>query len=290
MRQIVVISGKGGTGKTSLTAAFTAFSGPGAVLADCDVDAADMHLITGAMELQSRLFYSGEAAVVDADACIGCGRCQRVCRFDAVRMTDGVATISTSSCEGCGYCSRVCPAGAIRNEEQVSGDLKRSRRADGGVLVHARLHPGAENSGKLVAAVKKEAVSIAVETGAELVIADGSPGIGCPVVSSLSGADYCIAVTEPTVSGLHDLKRVLELIRRFSIPVGCIINKADLNEEMTEQIISFLERNGIEVLGTIGYDRLFTRSMIAGHSIAEERESESFQRLAAIWEKVTTVS
>lgn len=290
MRQIVVISGKGGTGKTSLTAAFTAFSGPEAVLADCDVDAADMHLITGARDEESSLFKSGEAAVVDPDACIGCGRCQQVCRFDAIRMTDGVASIRISSCEGCGYCSRVCPAGAIRNEEQVSGDLKRSRRADGGVLVHARLHPGAENSGKLVAAVKKEAIAIAKKTGAELVIADGSPGIGCPVVSSLSGADYCIAVTEPTVSGLHDLKRVLELVRRFSIPVGCIVNKADLNEDMTEKIGGFLERNGIELLGTIGYDKSFTRSMIAGHSIAGEGSSESVNRLAAIWKKVTSSS
>ncbi len=245
MKEIVVISGKGGTGKTSITASFSCLGGSDIVTADCDVDAADMHLLMKPDFKYEEDFYSGKTAVIDQDKCSICMSCHDVCRFEAVDAIEGKLSVNELNCEGCGYCAVICPASAIKMEEQNVGKCYISGIKTEGQMVHAKLKAGAENSGKLVAKVKNEARRIAEETGKDLIIVDGSPGIGCPVVSSLSGADFTVLVTEPTVSGLHDLKRVYSLVRKFGIKTGCIINKYDLNTDKADEIKAFLSSENI---------------------------------------------
>lgn len=269
MKEIVVISGKGGTGKTSITAAMAMLAGRKAVIADCDVDAADMHLLLGPDFKKGEDFYSGTKAVIDQDKCTGCGECHRVCRFNAINAINGHYSIDRLSCEGCGYCSRVCQDKAIRNEPVKAGRWYVSTIKNSSIMVHARLGTGADNSGKLVARVKKEANGIAKAEGKEFILVDGSPGIGCPVISSLSGSSLAVLVTEPSVSGFHDLKRVVELVKNFRIKAGCIINKQDLNPEMTKQIGQYLEKEKIQLIGSIPYLEDFTKAMTEGKTIIE---------------------
>ncbi|MGM0432870.1 MAG: ATP-binding protein [Spirochaetota bacterium] len=283
MKEIVVISGKGGTGKTSLTAAFAWLEKANLVLADCDVDAADMHLLMSPEVVSSEDFYSGFLAVIDADTCTACGKCHQVCRFTAVFPKHGVFEVDPLSCEGCGYCARVCPVGAITMEEQLVGQCHTAASKTGAPMVHAHLNAGAENSGKLVAKVKRDANSIAQKNGFAYVLVDGSPGVGCPVVSSLSGADLAVVVTEPTASGLHDMRRVLELIQRFSIPAVCIINKADLNQETEEQIRKVLRSEGVEHIASIPYEEAFTQAMLQGKTLSEMGTSDVATLLSQSW-------
>ena len=287
MKEIVVISGKGGTGKTSITASFAWLGGKEVVTADCDVDAADMHLLMDPDFNLTSDFMSGELAVIDRARCTGCGKCAKVCRFDAIDIGDGQFTVDPVSCEGCAYCSRACPEGAIRMELQKAGEVYISRVKTDGTMVHARLGINAENSGRLVARVKNEAKRIAEETNRDIILVDGSPGIGCPVVSSLSGADYVVFVTEPTLSGLHDLKRINELRNTFDIPAGCIINKSDLNPEITERLHDYLHQEEIEVIGTIPYDECFTSAMLEGETVVERGGSEAASRLRECWQHIT---
>ena len=269
MKEIVVISGKGGTGKTSLVAAFAVLAGRDVVVADCDVDAADLHLLLAPDFARAEAFHAGELAVVDADACTGCGLCADVCRFGAVTVADDAAGIDPLDCEGCGYCARVCPTQAITNVERLVGQWYRSQIRTGATMVHARLGIGAENSGKLVARVKGEAQRAARELGAPLVLVDGSPGVGCPVVSSLAGASLVLLVVEPTTSGLHDLIRVHELVRRFDIPMACVINKADLNENVRRELTEHLARLDTPVVAELPYDERFTAAIAAGRTVVE---------------------
>lgn len=286
MKEIVVISGKGGTGKTSLTASFAMLGGKDVVVADCDVDAADMHLLMKPSVQTERDFYSGYAAVIDPQLCVNCGKCAAICRFEAISLVAKQHVVSNIACEGCGYCARICPTEAITMVEQNVGKLYISDTKADNIMVHARLRSGADNSGKLVASVKKEAKQIAAETGKGIVVVDGSPGIGCPVVSSLSGADFVVLVTEPTVSGLHDLKRVYELVNRFHIPAGCIINKADLNPELTRKIEAYLRESAIVHLSNLPYDEAFTMAMTLGQTIVEYNKGELAELLKASWEKI----
>ncbi|HUW69783.1 MAG TPA: ATP-binding protein [bacterium] len=269
MKEIVVISGKGGTGKTSITASFSALAAGDLVAADCDVDAADMHLLLKPDMARAEDFFSGETAVIDPDACISCGRCYQACRFGAIHGAGNVYAVDPLSCEGCGYCARICPTKAITNHPKKAGVWYSSRTRLGFAMIHAALGIGSENSGKLVAHVKKQARVAALDQGKNYILVDGSPGIGCPVVSSLSGADYVVLVTEPTVSGIHDLKRVYELVKKFNIPAGCIINKADINAEMTATIRRFLETERIDSLAELPYDEAVTKAMVAGLTIVE---------------------
>ncbi len=286
MKEIVVISGKGGTGKTSLTAALSWLAGADIVVADCDVDAADMHLLLQPDFARAEDFHGGQVALIDQDVCTACGACAEVCRFDAITPGNDFYAVDPISCEGCGYCPRVCPTEAIVMEDRLSGQWFVSRIRTGATMVHARLGIGAENSGKLVAKVKNEAKRIAAEQGKEFILVDGSPGVGCPVVSSLSGADFVVLVTEPTVSGLHDLQRVHELVARFRIRCGCIINKADLNLEVTAAIGEFLTANNIVALTELPYDEAFTRAMVAGRTIVEENDGPLALQLKDCWEKI----
>lgn len=289
MKEIVVISGKGGTGKTSITASFSYLGKTEVITADCDVDAADMHLLLKPDFAESEDFYSGVKAVIHQDVCSGCGKCAEVCRYNAVDVTDSMYTILPLDCEGCGYCARVCPEKAIAMEEQNVGNWYRSGIKTGGTMVHAKLGIGAENSGKLVAKVKNEAKRIAEEEGRDIVLVDGSPGIGCPVVSSLSGADFVVFVTEPTVSGLHDVKRVYELVKKFGIRSGCIINKADLNHEVTRELKDFLQKEGIRHIIDLPYDETFTEAMVLGQTIVEFNGSKLKTLLSEGWQKILDI-
>lgn len=286
MKEVVVISGKGGTGKTSLTASFACLEGQDVVLADCDVDAADMHLLMQPDFGRREDFYSGELAVINQDECIGCGKCAEICRFDAISEIDGTYVVDPLECEGCGYCARVCESHAIRNEKLKAGEWFLSGIKTGSQMVHARLGIGADNSGKLVAKVKQEARKVGKSNGYGLILIDGPPGIGCPVISSLSGADFAVLVTEPTISGWHDLKRVYELVKKFNIRAGCIINKSDLNVHTTEQIEGFLETEDILHISSIPYDEVFTESMTFGQAVIEFTNHAISGMIRDSWDKI----
>lgn len=285
MKEIVIISGKGGTGKTSITASFAYIEGKNAIVADCDVDAADMHLLLKPDIQRSEDFYSGVIAKIDQETCTKCGKCREICRFDAISIVNTEFIVEKLDCEGCSYCSRICPAMAIKMEEQNVGKCFISKTRMDNTLVHAKLGIGAENSGKLVAKVKNEAKQLAKQNEINTIIVDGSPGIGCPVVSSLSGASFVILVTEPTVSGLHDLKRVYELVNKFNIKAGCIINKFDLNIKKAKEILEFLEQENIVHLANIPYDEAFTKTMVNGKTIMEMEDSEIKALIVNSWRK-----
>ncbi len=289
MKEIVVISGKGGTGKTSITASFSWLGGKEVITADCDVDAADMHLLMRPDFSYEEDFYSGKTAFIDKNKCIRCMRCYDKCRFNAVEISDGRVSINEMECEGCGYCSLICLSGAIEMRDQNVGKCYISSIKTGGKMVHAKLKAGSENSGKLVAKVKNEARRIAGDFSREIIIVDGSPGIGCPVVSSLSGADFVVFVTEPTVSGLHDLKRVYLLVKKFGIKSGCIINKYDLNRDASDKIISFLKSENIIHIANLPYDEDFTKAMTDGKTVTELDGSFPGKELQRSWETVKDV-
>lgn len=286
MREIVVISGKGGTGKTSLTASFAMMGATDVVLADCDVDAADMHLLMQPDLESSEDFYSGQIAYIEQANCISCGICQEVCRFDAISVIEGQYIVAPLDCEGCGYCARVCPTETIINEHLLVGELFVSNIKTGSKMVHAHLGIGADNSGKLVAKVKDEAKALALKFEKDYVLVDGSPGVGCPVISSLSGASFAVLVTEPSISGIHDLKRVYELVKKFNIKAGCIINKADVNIEKQAEIKQFLADEGIENLADLPYDEDFTKAMTLGQTIVEYDNENLTTLLEQAWEKI----
>jgi len=290
MKEIVIISGKGGTGKTSISASFSYIEGANAVTCDCDVDAANMHLLLGADFSHQEDFFSGEVAVIDENKCTNCGDCFNVCRFDAITKTDEFHKVNPIDCEGCWYCSRVCNHEAITMKTQKAGDLFISNTKNGGIMAHAKLGFAAENSGKLVAHVKKTGRSIAVKENKKYVITDGSPGIGCPVISSLSGANLVVLVTEATVSGLHDLQRVYKLVKTFKIPAVCIINKYDLNLEMTQKIEEFLQKENSKVIAKLPYNETFAKAMSEAKTIVEyDKNSDISKEIQKVWNEIKTI-
>jgi MinD superfamily P-loop ATPase len=287
MKEIAIISGKGGTGKTSITAALAYLAKGETIIADCDVDAADMHLLLKPDFANSEDFYSGKIAQINYNKCIQCGECKAVCQFDAIQINAGAFEISEINCEGCGYCANICPVDAIDMKDNLTGEFYISKTRLNTFLVHAELRIGAENSGKLVSKVRKEAKQLATKLNVPFVIIDGTPGIGCPVTASITGADYVVIVTEPTVSGIHDLRRVYELVKRFGISAGCIINKADLNEEVAFQIKSFLKSNNIELITELPYDNVFTKAVTSGITVMENDSSQVIKsRLTESWAKI----
>jgi len=269
MREIVVISGKGGTGKTSLSASFSYLEGQNTLACDCDVDAANMHLLLEANFKNQEDFYSGEVAIINEELCKNCGKCATVCRFDAIHLINGQYKVDPISCEGCHYCSHICKPNAIDMITQKAGDIYTSNIKNNTKMVHAKLGFGAENSGKLVAKVKQNAKIMALNGDIKYVITDGSPGIGCPVISSLSGANLVVLVTEATITGLHDLQRVQKLVKTFNLKAVCIINKYDLNKKMSEQIEAYLKEEDIKVVGKLPYDETFTKALAQAQTIIE---------------------
>ena len=286
MKEIVIISGKGGTGKTSICASYAWLGGKDVVVADCDVDAADMHLLLKPDYAHSEDFYSGQLAKIDLKLCNGCGECESICRFDAISSINGNFSINEIDCEGCGYCSTICPEKAIIMKDTKAGQFFISQTRINNTLVHARLDIAAENSGKLVTKVKKETQKLAKDTEIPYIIVDGSPGIGCPVIASLTGADFAVIVTEPTIAGFHDLKRVYELITNFRIKTGCIINKADLNKKMKKEIQKYLDEKKIILLAEFPYDDIFTEAITSGKTIVEYANGKIKSLIMQSWEKI----
>ncbi len=280
MKELVVISGKGGTGKTVITASFAALA-KNKVMADCDVDAADLHLLLQPQVKETHQFRSGKTAKLDMRVCNQCGQCIVVCRFNAISSGFRINPIS---CEGCGVCSHICEQKAIKMEENLAGDWFISE-TQYGPMAHARLGIAEENSGKLVALVRNQAKLLAQERGCNLVIIDGPPGIGCPVIASITGASVVLVVTEPTLSGLHDLERVAKLAGHFGMPTLVCINKYDLNIEMAEKITRHCQQNGYKLVGKIRFDPLVVKSLVNKKPIVEYSNGEVSVAIKNIWEE-----
>jgi len=283
MKEIVVLSGKGGTGKTSIVGSLAALA-ERKVLADCDVDAADLHLLLKPSVRQDSEFWSGQVAYIDPDKCTQCGLCQELCRFNAIKEFK----VDAVSCEGCGFCSHICPVEAITMKENLAGHLFVSETKYG-PLVHARLGIAQENSGKLVAQVRQRAKQIAQEQNLDYIISDGPPGIGCPVISSLSGASLALLVTEPTLSGMHDLERVLDVCRHFGVPAMVCINKYDINEENTEEIECYCSSGGVAVAARIPFDNIVTEALIQRVPVVEYSDGKVSREIRALWREISNV-
>jgi MinD superfamily P-loop ATPase len=281
MKQIVVISGKGGTGKTVLTASFASLA-ENKVMVDCDVDAADLHLLLKPEIKERHDFRSGVTARINRDVCRECGECLSVCRFDAISEDFVVDPIS---CEGCAVCSHICPEGAIFMEENVSGEWYISDTKYG-PLVHAKLGIAEENSGKLVTQVRQAARVIAEKYNMDYVIIDGPPGIGCPVIAALTGVDLAIIVTEPTLSGMHDMERVAQVSKHFRIPTKVVINKYDLNKKNSETIKEICKQADIEVVALLPFSRQVSESIVQGIPLVEFSKNGIAEDIAVLWERI----
>lgn len=282
MKELVIISGKGGTGKTSMVSAVSSLA-QNKILCDADVDAADLHLIMSPEVIKAEPFRGGCEASIDKDKCVECGLCQKLCRFGAIGEDLKVDTIE---CEGCGVCYYFCPEKAITFEQKTCGEWFISDTRHG-PMVHARLGIAEENSGKLVTLVRKEAKKLAEEKGMDLIITDGAPGVGCPVIASIGGASAVLIVTEPTVSGVHDMTRVAELASHFRIPAMVCVNKYDLNPEKTEEIRAFSDTHDIAFVGEIPFDPVFTRAMVEAKNIFEyDPDAEACEDVKALWQRV----
>ena len=287
VKQLVVISGKGGTGKTVITAAFASLA-ENKVMADCDVDAADLHLLLSPKILERHEFKSGKTAVIDNEKCTQCGKCVKVCRFNAInnsefRTPNSKLIIDPISCESCGICFHICPKGAIKMEDNLSGEWFISDTKYG-PFVHAKLGIAEENSGKLVTVVRQKAKLIAEKEKRDLVIIDGSPGIGCPVISCITGTDGILIVTEPSLSGKHDMIRVVELARHFKIKTFVIVNKYDLNLRISEEIELYCCPNRALFVGKIPFDPIVTKAMVNKKNVIEYSDGTIASQIRDIWE------
>jgi MinD superfamily P-loop ATPase len=280
MKEIVVLSGKGGTGKTSIVGSFAAIA-KSKVLADCDVDAADLHLLLQPVIKEKHEFWSGESAFIDEKKCNQCGLCQDMCRFGAIKDFK----VDNTSCEGCGFCSHICPVEAITMKENMAGHWFISDTRYG-TLVHARLGIAQENSGKLVATVRQQAKKITEKQGLDYIITDGPPGIGCPVISSISGVSLALLVTEPTLSGIHDLERVIGVCNHFGVKALVCINKYDINEENTRQIEAYCSSQGVEVASKIPFDEAVTRAMVNGVPVVEYDNNSVGRQIDLLWWRI----
>jgi len=279
VKQILVISGKGGTGKTVVTGSFAALA-RNKLMVDCDVDAADLHLLLHPEVKERHEFRSGQTAVIDKKLCKKCGKCFLVCRFEAIKPDFSIVPFS---CEGCALCSNVCPYDAIRMKENVAGEWFISDTKYG-PFVHAKLGIAEENSGKLVSKIRQVAQELAQKQKLDHVIIDGPPGIGCPVIASLSGVDCALVVTEPTLSGLHDAQRVMEVAGHFKIPVKLAVNKYDLNPAMTKKIEEFCRDRNVPVIGKIAFDKTVVNALVAGKTIVEYAQCAASDEIRKMWE------
>lgn len=280
MKQIVVISGKGGTGKSVITGSFASLT-KNKVMADCDVDAADLHLLLHPTVKETHEFRGGKTAFIDDARCTQCGKCEKVCRFDAIANFK----VDPISCEGCGVCFHICPEKAVKMEDNLSGRwfLSETRY---GPFVHAKLGIAEENSGKLVTVVRQNAKRIAEEESRDFVIIDGPPGIGCPVIASLAGVDLALIVTEPTLSGIHDLERVAGVTHHFGIRSLVCINKYDLNLVVTQRIEEYCQQNNIELVGKVPFDISITEALVRGLPVVEHSDNHLTDEIKSLWKKI----
>src|SRR4030042_2091674 len=282
MKQLTILSGKGGTGKTSITAAFAVLA-KNAVVVDCDVDAPDLHMLLHPEVVKTHEFMGSKLAVIDKAKCVKCGLCREKCNFSAIT---GDLEVDAIACEGCGVCKVTCPVGAITLTQRVSGNAFISKTKYGS-MSHALLNPGESNSGKLVTLVRQNAKILTKKENIDLIIIDGSPGIGCPVIASITGVDAALVVTEPTLSGIHDLERVLKLLDHFNVVPFVCINMYDVNAENTNKILSFCRENRIDVVGIIPFSPEVTQAMVNGKTIVEySPESGVTEEIKRMWKKM----
>jgi MinD superfamily P-loop ATPase len=282
--EITVVSGKGGTGKTSVTAAFAKLAGR-TVICDLDVDAADLHILLQPEILETTAFEGGKIAIFEQNMCKGCVLCERYCRFGAIAKIDGVIKFDPLRCEGCGVCAQFCPFGAIVMRPRRAGQWFRSRTPFG-TMLHAELYPGEENSGLLVTQLREEARDAAREEGCDYILSDGPPGIGCPVISAVSGTGFVVIVTEPTVSGVHDLRRIADLCNHFSRPVGVLLNKADLNLALADEVGALCAERGYPVLARIPYEPAVVRALVEGRTLDSVTENGIADGIKHAWQTV----
>jgi len=287
VKQLVILSGKGGTGKTTVAAALAHLASREypIVLADADVDAANLELVLDPLMQEERDFAGGQLAVIDSARCTACGLCAEVCRFDAVITGDEAYRVDALACEGCAACYYQYPAEAIHVEEQRAGQWFRSRTRFG-PLFHAHLFAGQENSGKLVTLVKQQARLLALDTGAALLLVDGPPGIGCPVIAASAGADLALHVVEPTASGAHDLVRILATTDHFGVPSLVVVNKADLNLARSEEIAAFCAERGVALAGHVPYDIVVTEAMVQGLPVTDYTDGPVTEALEEVWRRI----
>ncbi len=289
MREITIISGKGGTGKTSITAAIASLAKKH-IVCDLDVDASDLHLLLAPEIEKQESFISGNEAIINKDECIACGKCKEVCEFNAIKYLKGENKfeIDEVKCEGCGVCVNFCPQKVIDFPKRNCGEWYQSSTRFA-PMIHAKLYAAEENSGLLVSKLRKEARKIAEEKGFDYMICDGSPGIGCPVISSLTNTDLVVIVVEPTPSGIHDMERVISLCGYFGLKSVVIINKFDLNLSNTGGIEKFCKEQNIKVIGKLDYDEVFVKSMVKGKTIVEYSNSEISEKIKNIWERIKEI-
>ncbi|RZN13991.1 MAG: (4Fe-4S)-binding protein [Methanosarcinales archaeon] len=288
MKQITIISGKGGTGKTTLVASFAALA-KNVVIADCDVDAPDLHLILHPEIIRKEEFRGLKVAAMDKTKCIECGKCEETCRFKAISDTESGYVVNPARCEGCGVCAFVCDQDAITLTERISGHAFISKTKYG-TMAHAQLNVAEETSGKLVTVVRNSAQRVAEEEESDLILIDGSPGIGCPVIASLTGVDLALVVTEPTMSGLHDLKRIMDVTRHFGIATVVCINKCDINEENSRRITEFCQEHEVAIVRNIPYDPVVTDAMVAGMPVVEFSNCAVSDAIKEIWVSIKSTT
>ncbi len=286
MKEITILSGKGGAGKTTITAALASVAS-NSIFCDNDVDAADLHLILKPKIKEQYTFNSGNIAVINQQACTLCGKCHELCRFDAIHFnTGGQMEVNPFQCEGCRLCERICPEKAITSENQMNNFWYVSNTRFG-TLLHARMSPGEENSGKLVTKIRQKAAELAQEINADFIINDGPPGIGCTAISAVTGSDMVVVVLEPTLPGLHDAKRLIELVQSFNIPLAAIINKADLNQKITQEVENFLDTLQIPLIGKLPFSIEIVESIVSEKTITEYApESTISKEIHYIWNEI----
>ncbi|MDK2891655.1 ATP-binding protein [Methanohalophilus sp.] len=285
MKQLAIISGKGGTGKTTVTSSFAVLAN-NAVVADCDVDAANMHLLLNPQILSKHDFYGLSVASIDNQLCTECGLCKKHCRFDAINDN---FCVESFQCEGCGVCKYVCPSDAISMETNKAGEAYESITRLGLLLAHAKLGIGEDASGKLIAVVREIAIRMAEENKADLILIDGPPGTGCAVIATLTGVDLALIVTEPTISGIHDLERALEVTSHFNIPALVCINKYDINEEMAREIEAMSNSHNAMIVGKLPFNKIPTEAMIVGKTVVEYASNTFTSNIEEMWSKVKEV-
>lgn len=287
MKEIVIVSGKGGGGKTTVTSSFAALAGDSAVLVDADVDAANLAIIARGERKERKEFSGGVLPEIDQKLCIACGVCRHSCVYDAINVSaDGrVYTIEPLACEGCSLCVHLCPADAIRKNARLSGyvELHETRF---GPLVNAFLTPPGENSGKLITEVRKRGKEIAEERGKALILVDGPPGIGCPAIASMTNCDYLVFVIEATASGVSDMKRLQKVAKKFKAPVFVIVNKSDLQQELSYEIESYAKKHAMIPVGRIDWDESVSEALMNAKSVIEYPEGRARDQIYIIWENI----
>jgi MinD superfamily P-loop ATPase len=285
MKQLTILSGKGGTGKTTFTASFTVLA-KNAVIADCDVDAPDLHMLLHPEVFETQEFTVSKVAVIDKTKCLNWGICREKCRFDAITAD---FTVDPISCEGCGVCTVVCPANAVKLTERKSGYAYVSKTKYG-FMTHALLNPSEGNSGKLVTLVRQNAKNIAKQENSNLIIIDGPPGIGCPVIASVTGVDAGLVVTEPTLSGIHDLKRALQLLEHFSVTPLVCVNMYDINMDNTAEVMRFCKENNVKVVGKVPFSSKVTEAMVNGKTIVEYYPKGAVSKeIKSVWKIISSL-